>query len=110
MLRAAAKSGSDLGLQAAALMEAGQLVPDELIIGIVKDRLGQADCLERGWLLDGFPRTEAQAAGRLRLLLFPFIKGLYSDYNVIIVCFVCVCSVGGDGHHTGCVCLFECRR
>eukprot|EP00961_Rhodomonas_salina_P223353 3020394-Rhodomonas_salina.1 len=42
-------------------MKAGALVPDELIIDIVKDRLAQEDCATKGWLLDGFPRTGAQA-------------------------------------------------
>uniref|UniRef100_A0A7S4B918 Adenylate kinase active site lid domain-containing protein n=2 Tax=Chrysotila carterae TaxID=13221 RepID=A0A7S4B918_CHRCT len=42
-------------------MERGELVPDEVIIGIVKDRLAESDCKENGWLLDGFPRTEEQA-------------------------------------------------
>ena len=71
MLRAAAKSGSELGLKAAALMEAGQLVPDDLIIGIVKDRLAQPDCAERGWLLDGFPRTEGQAEALAKMGIVP---------------------------------------
>ncbi len=61
MLRAAGKAGTELGKKAAALMEAGQLVPDDLIIGIVMDRLAEDDCKTRGWLLDGFPRTQGQA-------------------------------------------------
>ena len=61
MLRAAVKEGTELGKQAQAVMEAGQLVPDELIIGVVVDRLNQSDCVEKGWLLDGFPRTKPQA-------------------------------------------------
>lgn len=60
MLRAAVKAGSPLGLQAKAVMDAGQLVSDDLIIALVKDRLSQADC-EKGYLLDGFPRTIPQA-------------------------------------------------
>ena len=60
MLRAAAKAGTELGLKAKALMDAGQLVPDELIIGLVKERIAQQDC-ENGFLLDGFPRTIPQA-------------------------------------------------
>lgn len=61
ILRAAVKAGTPLGLQAKAFMDAGKLVPDELIIGVVCDRLKQSDCVECGWLLDGFPRTKAQA-------------------------------------------------
>lgn len=60
MLRAAIKSGSALGQQAKTLMDAGQLVPDDLIIALVKDRVSQADC-QQGFLLDGFPRTIPQA-------------------------------------------------
>lgn len=60
MLRAAVEAGTPLGLQAKAIMEAGQLVPDELMIALVKDRIAQADC-QQGFLLDGFPRTIPQA-------------------------------------------------
>lgn len=61
MLRAAVKSGSELGKQAKEAMDAGKLVSDDLITGVICDRLKEADCLEKGWLLDGFPRTRAQA-------------------------------------------------
>ncbi|GMH66938.1 hypothetical protein TrST_g9932 [Triparma strigata] len=61
MLRAAVAAGSEVGKKAKAQMEAGELVSDEVIIGVVKERLAQQDCRERGWLLDGFPRTRAQA-------------------------------------------------
>lgn len=60
MLRAAIKAGSELGQKAKVLMEAGQLVPDDLIIALVKDRVSQDDCAN-GFLLDGFPRTIPQA-------------------------------------------------
>ena len=60
MLRAAAKAGTELGLKAKELMDAGQLVSDELIIGLVKERIAQEDCA-KGFLLDGFPRTIPQA-------------------------------------------------
>jgi len=60
MLRAAVKAGSPLGVQAKQYMEAGKLVPDALIIGLVRDRLAQPDCTP-GYLFDGFPRTIAQA-------------------------------------------------
>jgi adenylate kinase len=61
ILRAAVKEGTDLGLQAKAFMDSGKLVPDELIIGVICDRLKQEDCVKKGWLLDGFPRTKSQA-------------------------------------------------
>ena len=60
MLRAAIKAGTDLGIKAKAVMDAGQLVSDELIIGLVKERINEDDC-KQGFLLDGFPRTIPQA-------------------------------------------------
>ncbi|MDA7816800.1 adenylate kinase [Sulfurimonas sp.] len=60
MLRAAIKAGTDMGKMAKAAMDAGQLVTDEIIIGLVKDRIAEADCAN-GYLLDGFPRTLPQA-------------------------------------------------
>ncbi|OAV01919.1 MULTISPECIES: adenylate kinase [Moraxella] len=60
MLRAAIKAGSELGKQAKSVMDAGQLVSDELIINLVKERLEEPDC-ENGCIFDGFPRTIPQA-------------------------------------------------
>ena len=60
MLRAAVKAETELGLKAKKVMDAGGLVPDEVIIGLVKDRITQADCAN-GFLFDGFPRTIPQA-------------------------------------------------
>lgn len=61
MLRAAVAAGTDVGVKAKEFMDSGKLVPDEVIIGIIRDRLDENDCKEQGWLLDGFPRTAAQA-------------------------------------------------
>ena len=60
MLRAAVKDGTPLGKQAKAFMDRGALVPDDVIIGLVRERLQSLDCA-RGYILDGFPRTVAQA-------------------------------------------------
>lgn len=60
MLRAAVKAETELGLKAKAVMDAGELVSDEIIIGLVAERIKQADC-ENGFLFDGFPRTIPQA-------------------------------------------------
>ncbi len=60
MLRAAVKAGTPLGLEAKKIMDAGGLVRDDIIIGLVKDRLKEADC-QKGYMFDGFPRTIPQA-------------------------------------------------
>ena len=60
MLRAAVKAGTELGLQAKGIMDSGGLVSDDIIIGLVKERIGEADCAN-GFLFDGFPRTIPQA-------------------------------------------------
>lgn len=67
MLRAAVKAGTPIGKKAKAVMDAGELVSDEIVIGIAEERLGQADA-KKGFLLDGFPRTLAQAEALERLL------------------------------------------
>lgn len=60
MFRAAIKEGTEMGKKAKEYMDKGQLVPDEVVVGMVRDRLSQPDCA-KGFLLDGFPRTLAQA-------------------------------------------------
>ena len=67
ILRAAVKDGTDLGKQAQAYMNAGDLVPDELIMGIMGERLQEDDCA-KGFLLDGFPRTIPQAEALKKVL------------------------------------------
>lgn len=75
MLRSAVASGSEIGKRAKAVMEAGQLVSDEIVIGIIDERLDQPDA-KKGFILDGFPRTTAQAVALDALLTR---KGLRLD-------------------------------
>jgi adenylate kinase len=67
MLRAAVKRGEPLGLEAKKIMDAGKLVPDELMIRMIEDRIGKPDCA-KGFILDGFPRTVPQAEALDRML------------------------------------------
>ncbi|WML42600.1 adenylate kinase [Neobacillus sp. PS3-40] len=67
MFRAAMKDGTELGLKAKSFMDKGELVPDEVTIGIVGERLSKEDC-EKGFLLDGFPRTVPQAEALEKIL------------------------------------------
>lgn len=60
IIRAAVKDGTEMGLKAKSYMDVGDLVPDEVVIGIIKDRLNEPDC-KNGFILDGFPRTIPQA-------------------------------------------------
>lgn len=84
MLRAAVKAQTPLGLAAKSIMEKGQLVSDEVIINLVKERIAQPDC-KNGFLLDGFPRTLAQAeALRQQKIHIGFVIELQIDDNLIV--------------------------
>lgn len=81
MLRAAVAAGTPIGLKAKRLMDAGQLVPDEVVIGIIDQRIDEPDCAG-GFILDGFPRTVAQAEALGELLAR---KGMGLDAVVELV-------------------------
>lgn len=68
ILRAAVKEETELGKLAKSYMDRGELVPDDVIIGIIRERLSQPDVKERGFILDGFPRTLAQAEALNKML------------------------------------------
>ena len=88
MLRAAVKAQTPLGIKAKSIMDAGELVPDDVVLGIVSERLAQGDC-KAGFVLDGFPRTIAQANSLYFILaklnkLIDHVVSLDVDYGEII--------------------------
>ena len=80
MLRASVKAGTSLGVEVKSIMESGALVPDDLIVRLISDRLCDSDCLN-GFILDGFPRTEAQATSLDQML---------SDRGISLDCVVSI--------------------
>src|SRR2546423_15010275 len=68
MFRAAVAAGTPFGLKAGKFMKRGELVPDDVVIGAVSERRAKGDAIDNGFILDGFPRTRAQAEGLQRLL------------------------------------------
>ncbi|EMT45665.1 MULTISPECIES: adenylate kinase [Anoxybacillus] len=88
MFRAAMKEGTELGLKAKSYMDRGDLVPDEVTIGIVRERLSKDDC-QNGFLLDGFPRTVAQAEALETLLQqlnrsIDYVINIEVDKNILM--------------------------
>ena len=84
ILRAAVKEGTEMGLKAKSYMDAGGLVPDDVIIGILKDRLAQPDCA-KGFILDGVPRTIAQAEAieRMGIRIDKVVELAVADQTII---------------------------
>ena len=99
ILRRNMKEGTPLGLKAKAYVESGGLVPDEVVIGLVKDRLEQDDC-KNGYILDGFPRTIAQAEALDKVAKIDMAINIDVPFEVIIERLggrrVCVC---GETYH-----------
>lgn len=83
MLRQAMKDGTPLGLSAKAYVEKGELVPDEVVIGIVKERLQAPDC-QKGYILDGFPRTVKQAEALAQFAKIDVVLNLSLSDEIII--------------------------
>ena len=84
MLRGAVRAGTPLGLQAQQVMEAGELVSDDLIMGLVQERIRQDDC-SRGYLFDGFPRTlgQAEAMQQERIAIDCVVEIVVADEEII---------------------------
>ena len=84
ILREALKSGTEMGLKAKSFMDAGKLVPDEVVIGIVKERLAQDDC-KNGFVLDGFPRTipQAEALDKMGIVIDKVIDIEVADDKIV---------------------------
>lgn len=71
MLRSAVKNKTTLGVKAKSYMDEGRLVPDDLVISMLKERIAEDDCVQKGWLLDGFPRTAVQAEALTEANILP---------------------------------------
>lgn len=99
ILRSNIKEGTPLGLKAKSFMDAGALVPDEVVIGLVEDRLQQADC-KNGYILDGFPRTIHQAQALDKVASIDMAIDINVPFEMIIERLggrrVCVC---GETYH-----------
>jgi adenylate kinase len=105
MLRSAAKAGTEDGLKAEALMAKGELVPDDVVVKIIAERIGQPDCAG-GFILDGFPRTLMQAAALDRMLVendnrLDAVIELRADFNRLVERIVgrYACAKCGQGYH-----------
>lgn len=84
IIREALRSGSEMGLKAKSFIEAGKLVPDEVVIGIIKDRLQEKDC-ENGFILDGFPRTipQAEALDKMGVMITNVVEIYVEDEKIV---------------------------
>lgn len=101
IIREALKNGTEMGLKAKSYMDAGALVPDEVVIGIIQERLAQPDC-ENGFILDGFPRTipQAEALDRMGIVIDRIIDIDVPDETIAQrVSGRRVCAACGSSYH-----------
>ena len=105
MLRAAVKAGTEVGLKAKAAMESGGLVTDAVVVGIIADRITEADCA-KGFILDGFPRTVAQAKAldamlAERTLKIDHVIDITADTEALVsrITGRSTCTKCGEGYH-----------
>jgi len=101
ILREALKSGTEMGIKAKTFMDAGKLVPDEILIGIIKDRLNEDDC-KNGFILDGFPRTipQAEALDAMGVNIDKVIDIEVSDERIVLrMSGRRVCEKCGSSYH-----------
>ncbi len=84
IIRAALKNGTEMGLKAKAYIDSGRLVPDDVVIGIIKERLAQGDC-EAGFILDGFPRTipQAEALDKMNIAIDAALSIEVADREIV---------------------------
>lgn len=106
ILRAALKNGTDLGVRAKSFMDKGELVPDDVVIGIIKERLVEQDCTN-GFILDGFPRTVVQADALEETLgslgqPIDYVVNIHVDESELLVRLTGrrICSDCGEVYHT----------
>ena len=102
IIREAIKTGTEMGLEARKFTEKGALVPDEVVIGIIKERLAKDDC-QKGFILDGFPRTvpQAEALDQMGVSIDRVVSIEVSDERIIErMCGRRVCPACGATYHT----------
>ncbi len=102
IIRAALKNGTEMGLKAKAYIDSGRLVPDDVVIGIIKERLSDADC-QNGFILDGFPRTipQAEALDEMGVIIDAALSIEVSDREIVKrMSGRRVCEKCGASYHT----------
>ena len=102
IIRAALKNGTEMGIKAKAYIENGKLVPDDVVIGIIKERLAEPDCKE-GFILDGFPRTipQAEALDDMGIAIDAALSIEVADSEIVKrMSGRCVCEKCGASYHT----------